>query len=48
MMVACPFVPTDTLFGVPLCSLKLSCEAERTPAKMMGLDQEVSLGPPPS
>ena len=41
VMVAFALVPRDTLFGMPLCGLKLSREAERTPAEMMCLNQEI-------
>ena len=40
-MVAFALVVGDALLGVPLGSAKFPREAERTPAEMMGLDQEV-------
>ena len=43
MMVAFALVTRDALFGVPLRSTKLPGEAERAPAKMMGLDQEIAV-----
>jgi hypothetical protein len=40
-MVAFALVLGNALLGVLLCSAKLPREAERTPAEMMRLDQEI-------